>query len=286
MSAIVAVLGVAAGIQATDLVKYNTPLNRGYAIISDNGTLTLSGRRVFQNISNAGLFPRYDRGVSFSTTDKLMCHLDGLVFLRGALSQYQTSFSGSLIYNNASSVSVASLDDSGNLKLRGALTTSSACTVPPYEPTLWNDAGDIQYSDNCYNYGNNQMTFTFAQPGRAAGYREWQSGSDMTVSYVRERALADGLTWVGWNYPGADYTCADGGHLVFMGIAPGVDYHWWRKDVSTSYWSHKPGGGSATNLDASGALITNPLASDRNFPPNYSENGGFYCTCGNNANAR
>jgi hypothetical protein len=275
-------------IQAADLLKLTTPLARGTATFSDAGALTLTSRRYFQNVDPAR-FPWYDRGLTLEFTDKVMAHIDGFIFLKGTLRKNQSSFPGSYLLKNASNQTVVSVDNSGNLYLKGGLTTSSACTVPPYEPTLWNDGSDIQGGDNCYNYGNNQITFTYAQPGRAAGYREWIDGSDMTVAYVRERAIADSLKWVGWNYPGAGYSCSGGGHLVFMAIAPGEDYHWWRKDNGTSYWSHKPASGSATNRDAANALITNPLTSNRNFfpfYPNYTDNGGFYCTCGNNANVR
>jgi hypothetical protein len=215
----------------------------------------------------------------------------GFIFLTGTIRQNQSTFPGSFQYKNASNQTVASLSDNGDLYLKSNLLTSNACTAPPYEPALWNNVYLIMASNDCYNYGNNQITYTLAQPGRAAGYREWDDfASDMNVAYVTERALADGLTWVGLDYPGAGYTCPGGGHLVYMAVAPGLDYHWWRKDSGTSYWSHKPGQLEATNLDADGDLITNPLESNKDFTSaggnNYSANGGFYCTCGNNANVR
>ncbi len=38
--------------------------------------------------------------------------------------------------------------------------------APLYEPGWWNDNGQKQRNNNCYNYGCNYRTDTFAQPGR------------------------------------------------------------------------------------------------------------------------
>lgn len=41
--------------------------------------------------------------------------------------------------------------------------------APLYEPNWWNDNGQKQLNNNCYNYSTNYRTDTFAQPGLAAG---------------------------------------------------------------------------------------------------------------------
>jgi hypothetical protein len=96
----------------------------------------------------------------------------------------------------------------------------------------------------------------------------------------RTRALRDGLTWVGWSFPGNAYDCGSG-HLAFMAVnhggGGGYGYHWWRLDQKNGFWSQKDGGNPATNLDDSDQLILNPLEADRGF---YTESGGFYCVCG------
>ena len=70
-----------------------------------------------------------------------------------------------------------------------------------------------------------------------------------------------------------------------MTVAQGVDYHWYRLDKADGKWTHKPGGNPSTELDASGNGISNPLTANRSYPfANYTENGGFYCTCGSDAN--
>ena len=43
--------------------------------------------------------------------------------------------------------------------------------------------------NNCFNYGNNMMTDTFAQPGRAAG----QKFENITGPEVKKASQADGL---------------------------------------------------------------------------------------------
>src|SRR5262249_25721820 len=40
--------------------------------------------------------------------------------------------------------------------------------APLYEPAWWNDGGQRQFNNNCYNYSTNYRTDTFAQPGLAA----------------------------------------------------------------------------------------------------------------------
>ncbi len=42
------------------------------------------------------------------------------------------------------------------------------------------------------------------------------------------------------------------------------DYHWYRQDADLT-WSQKHGNGYATNLDASGHVITNPVFADNNY---------------------
>ena len=43
-----------------------------------------------------------------------------------------------------------------------------AADAPPYQPMRWN-IPSVQPYNNCYNYANDQITGTFAQPGRAHG---------------------------------------------------------------------------------------------------------------------
>lgn len=209
--------------------------------------------------------------------------VDNHIFLKGVVQQNQNSFPGRVKVRRAAGTEIASFGDNGNLYVDNALDNPASCVAPVTELPKWNDLDNIRFGDNCYNYGNNQLTYTFAQPGKASG----ATAASMAVNLVRQAALNDGLTWVGWNFPGNGYTCAGSGTLVFMTVAPGVDYHWYRLDKANGKWTHKPGGTAATDLDAGNNLISNPLTANRNYGSlNYTDNGGFYCTCGSDAYVR
>jgi hypothetical protein len=127
-----------------------------------------------------------------------------------------------------------------------------------YEPDWWNDAaagGAKQYSNNCYNYATNYRTDTFAQPGLGSGQ---MYPLPISCDGVRAAAVRDDLI----DNPDADNRCPDEGHLVALVVGPGFDFHWYRKGRN-GLWTHKPGGTAVTNLDNSGALITDPRTADR-----------------------
>ncbi len=130
-----------------------------------------------------------------------------------------------------------------------------ACSCAPlYEPAWWNDAGQKQWNNNCYNYATNYRTDTFAQPGRANGAMY----TVFTCASVRPAAVADALIASAT----ANNRCPKEGHLVALVIWPGVDFHWYRKGRN-GYWSHKPGGTAVTNLDNSSNTIPDPRTADR-----------------------
>jgi hypothetical protein len=128
--------------------------------------------------------------------------------------------------------------------------------APLYEPLWWNDGwgGQKQPHNNCYNYATNYRTDTFAQPGLAAG-AEYTS---LTCASVRPAAIADSLIAA----PSANNRCPKEGHLVALVIAPGQDFHWYRKGRN-GYWSHKPGPTPVTNVDGNGNLIPDPRTANR-----------------------
>jgi hypothetical protein len=204
---------------------------------------------------------------------------NGNLYFTGALNFNSVSFSDDIVVRSGGTT-LASISPTGVLNLKGKCNDTAGCSNTTWEPSKWNDGGFTQSNNNCYNYGNDKITNTFAQPGKASG-QQW---TVISVDNVKAAALRDGLRWVDWNFPGNTYDCGDG-HLIFMTIAPNFppngDYHWMRLDQTKGVWSHKPGGGSATNLDNSNATITNPLTANRGL---YTQNGGFYCTCGSLAN--
>ncbi len=126
--------------------------------------------------------------------------------------------------------------------------------APLWEPSWWNDGGQVQHNNNCYNYGTNYRSDTYAQPGKAAG----SMYTSLTCAAVRPAAVADDLI----AKPSANNKCPSEGHLVALVVGPGWDFHWYRKGRNGK-WTHKPGGTAATNLDNSGNLITDPRTADR-----------------------
>lgn len=155
--------------------------------------------------------------------------------------------------------------DEGSNDLFESLYMAKVCLIPAYQPDFWNYYMEILRNNNCYNYSNNKRTDTFAQPGRAAG----QKYTSLTCPAVEVAAIADGILKLEGD------NCLNGENKIALVVAPDFDYHWYRMD-SNGYWSHKPGGTSATNLDNSGNIITNPEIADRG---NYTDFCGYFCTC-------
>jgi len=142
------------------------------------------------------------------------------------------------------------------------------CTMPFYQPERWNDFTTVRANNNCYNYSNDEVTMTFAQPGRACGAQY----GELTCPAVLMAALCDGLVAL----PDPQGACPAGMHRVHLVVKPGFDYHWYRQD-DDGLWSHKPGGTAATDLDNSGELITDPDLADTG---GYSDHCGYLCACG------
>jgi hypothetical protein len=139
-------------------------------------------------------------------------------------------------------------------------TTQSTSTLlcrcaPLYEPDWWNDGGQIQLHNNCYNYACNYRTDTFAQPGRAGGVRM----TALSCPGVKPSALSDALLD---NVTTKVIRCPEEGNLVALVIWPGFDFHWYRMGRD-GLWTHKPGNGMVTNLDNNGKVITDPRTADR-----------------------
>ncbi|QDV53034.1 hypothetical protein [Gimesia fumaroli] len=129
--------------------------------------------------------------------------------------------------------------------------------VPPYDPGKWNNDPFIRRNNNCYNYSNDKITNTFAQPGRGSGqegpYPPSCSGTGAASQRDGQRPISN-----------PDITPAQG-HIIALVVSttPGfLDYHWYRRDNNTM-WSHKPGGTPATNRDNSGRTISDPRTCDR-----------------------
>ena len=60
--------------------------------------------------------------------------------------------------------------------------------LPEYEPSVWNSSTYVRQHNNCYNYGCDIQTNTYAQPGEAAG----QKYTSIDCPAVTKAAKADG----------------------------------------------------------------------------------------------
>lgn len=137
---------------------------------------------------------------------------------------------------------------------RGICLKCVAKDAPAYDPSTWNTPAH-QPHNNCYNYANNQMTDTFAQPGRATG----KPITSISCRGVQPSAESDGLR------PSANFSTPLGakkGWYVALVIWPNTDYHWYRQD-DVGCWSHKPGQTAVRNVDNSGKKIKDPKTCDR-----------------------
>jgi hypothetical protein len=120
--------------------------------------------------------------------------------------------------------------------------------VSQFNPAFWNTP-TVQPHNNCYNYGRNWRTDTFAQPGRAHGA---QTGT-MSCGAVTTAAMADGLRKRCTCLPLSEYPR----RLMALVIDAGWDYHWYRHQRG-GFWGHKPGSTVARNVDNNNVVIVNP----------------------------
>jgi hypothetical protein len=145
-------------------------------------------------------------------------------------------------------------------------TNDAKCVKCQYEisqfnPAFWN-APTVQPYNNCYNYGRNWRTNTFAQPGRAHGAQT----NVMACGNVTTAAMADGLKKRCTCLPPSEYPR----RLMALVIWPDVDYHWYRHQRG-GFWGHKPGGTAARNTDNSSVIITNPETCNRGGYTNFCD---------------
>ena len=148
-------------------------------------------------------------------------------------------------------------------------TASSCANSPDYNPALWNDP-KIKNSTNCYAYAANDPAGHppgKPQPGEHCG----APITDVTCAEVGRGASCDGMT------PAPNPPTAKAGYYpVALVMDPGIDYHWYRLD-GNGRWIHKPGNTEATDVNASGKVITNPETADRNYGTvNYQQFCGYY----------
>lgn len=128
----------------------------------------------------------------------------------------------------------------------------------------------FQPHNNCYAYGCDVATNSFAQPGRKHGIL---LHAGFTGETVQKGAELDGLITIA-EKPTSNEELSEikkslpPGHFVALLYSKpdekngwGGDYHWVRQDNDGS-WSQKDGGDSVTNFDFAGNKITNPATAN------------------------
>jgi len=145
-----------------------------------------------------------------------------------------------------------------NVKDKCDIPVVGADNITAYNPQTDCCGFFIKYqtANNCYDYGSDIVTNTFAQPGRGSGHR-WDYD---TCDSVKEAAERDGLVWFGTTLPTGNPSL---GHYVSLHIWPNTNFHWLRKDTNIpTHWSHKPGGTQVRDVDNNGNKITDPSKAD------------------------
>ncbi|MFF5647928.1 hypothetical protein ACFY8N_05670 [Streptomyces collinus] len=132
-----------------------------------------------------------------------------------------------------------------------------------FNPDFWNHSG-VQAYNNCYNYATNLQTNSFAQPGRAEGFKI----EDMTCADITQAALADGLRRYCDCLDSSEYPRQ---HMALT-VWPGIDYHWYREQRG-GIWGHKPGKTEARKYDNKGNIVTDPETCDRG---DYADFCGYF----------
>lgn len=149
-------------------------------------------------------------------------------------------------------------------------------SIAPIDVQWWNDKGDRQFCNNCYNYATNYPNGSNAQPGWAGGGAS--AAQALECDALVAAAESDGLLFAGAAL--SDSTCDPGCSRVAL-VSSGFDFHWYREEVD-GMWSHKPGQSEATRFDNSAQPITDPSKANRNGGHpflNYTEFCGFLCVC-------
>ncbi len=227
---------------------------RGLIISSTDQTATPELTRVFDGVLHAG---------NVSTPLTIDEHSEIEIFLLETsgvhLSPYRKKYILDEIKKNW---------HAGAGGVNSSLSRGDPLDPPPYQPELWNQPG-IQGSNNCYNYGCNKRTDTFAQPGRGSN-NPYHAPADCVG--VGAAAISDGLTR--WNSSTTVH-----GHLMALAVEDigheeQPDYHWYRKD-NDKFWSHKPGPSPAIDYDDKGKQISDPQRCDRGIYKNFC--GYFVC---------
>lgn len=163
------------------------------------------------------------------------------------------------------------------------------CKKPTYTPDNWNDNDKIQKNNNCYSYAfmdldekRSHRMGVGEEHGLGKIKKENYNCATFEKNMIQER---DGI-----EITTNDEKCPCGSYKIALFLdsndADNKDFHFYRQDKNDQ-WSHKIGGTEATNLDASGNVINDIEAADKdyiNYKKDYNETCGYYCVPYNNNN--
>lgn len=156
-------------------------------------------------------------------------------------------------------------------KVKRACCMIEVCRV---NLSFWNSDSYVCYWNNCYNYGTNRKTNTFAQPGRGSGH----PNNIMQCANVVQAARYDGAHDRYDCFPDSEKPRP----LMALVVDPGWDYHWYRYQYIQFFglklylWGHKPGHTKAKITDNSGNIIWNPETCNRG---GYTDFCGYFYGC-------
>ena len=161
--------------------------------------------------------------------------------------------------------------------------------LPNRKDRLWNSATFKKYN-NCYSYSIDEPDANLRRK-RRPGRKSNDPGTRRKVKTcaLYERLLRDDHPTL---HKVSSPRCPCRPYpqrLIAMAVAgtstpndtSDDDFHFYRRDGNTPYWSHKPGSESVRHVDASGRNILDPQTANRNYRPNdgknYTDFCGYYC---------
>lgn len=243
------------------------------------GETVAKGGHYNQTVTSFPDWEMYLLQTSASMGDEMRTHAKQSILnskttrIRRSNSLYYPDYDYSSLFGNTDIDPIDELTDDDMYKLAKLwgldkrFRNISTTPIPPgptkYEPEKWNKYF-VKDHNNCYNYANNKITDTFAQPGRAGNCEMslyMRHGTE-----IEKLAKCDGLKTV---YAPDLYTLPPHNWnlvaLVFWPPEPGsttFDFHWYRLD-DNGRWSHKPGHTTVTNVDQNNKPILDPRHCER-----------------------
>ncbi len=144
--------------------------------------------------------------------------------------------------------------------------------MPDFDPGKWNDDGNVQYDNNCYDYATDHPSgrtdrTTRSRPGKKAAKE--MPKSPYTCDDIMKGVEADVKAANAGEKSDKDKKCNDKCWKVAVmrkasSDGTNTDFHFVRQDSGGS-WSHKQGDGPAKNTDDEGKQIESAILSTKSM---------------------